>query len=563
MKNKNSSLDGFVPRRPGDKLGDLHLDSGRELLSEGPENKLLHTTGSDMVRALGDSDSGRGLGRSDIDESLKEIDEDTVPEKKLSRRQRRKLAKKLKRPRSLKSRIIRWAVLAIVILLVGVGGYIGYKFFNASGNILQGSIFDIFSSKPLKQDSNGRSNFLILGTAEDDPAHIRNGDGGLTDSILVLSVDQNNKNAYMFSVPRDLYVQFGMACNSGYSGKINEYFNCANSGTTKDAEQDRLAKTQKFVGDIFGIDIQYGIHVNYTVMRDVINAIGGKITITIESRDPRGQMDSNFDWKCGASYYDRIKNCPPNGHYIDYPIGPVTLDAEHALYLAQARGDISPTYGLEMSNPDREKNQQKILIAIRDKALSTGTLTNLGSISNLIDALGNNLRTNIQTDEIRTLVQVAGEIKSNDIRTLSLEGDGTDATTAYTVNSKIGGADVVVSAAGMYNYNDIKAFINKNLSNNPVIREAAPIAVFNGSNTTGLCQSETDKLTSAHYNATCIGNAPSGKYGNVEVYQIGNGNSGTADALAKLYNITIKKTAPPMSVSSDVRFVIIFGSASS
>ncbi len=28
----------------------------------------------------------------------------------------------------------------------------------------------------------------------------------------------------MFSIPRDLYVKFGMACNSGYAGKINEYF---------------------------------------------------------------------------------------------------------------------------------------------------------------------------------------------------------------------------------------------------------------------------------------------------------------------------------------------------
>ncbi|QQR51189.1 hypothetical protein IPF89_05585 [Candidatus Saccharibacteria bacterium] len=55
------------------------------------------------------------------------------------------------------------------------------------------------------------------------------------------------------------------------------------------------------------------------------------------------------------------KNCPPNGHFIDYPNGPVTLDAEHALYLAQARGDVE-NYGFEMSNFDREKNQQKLLL---------------------------------------------------------------------------------------------------------------------------------------------------------------------------------------------------------
>lgn len=63
---------------------------------------------------------------------------------------------------------------------------------------------------------------------------------------------------------------------------------------------------------------QYSVHVNYTVMRDVVKALDG-ITVTIESRDPRGQMDSNFDWKCKggnayASQATMIKNCPPSGH---------------------------------------------------------------------------------------------------------------------------------------------------------------------------------------------------------------------------------------------------------
>lgn len=146
-------------------------------------------------------------------------------------------------------------------------------------------------------------------------------------------------------------------------------------------------------------------------MRDVVKALDG-ITVTIESRDPRGQMDSNFDWKCKdgnayASLATMKKNCPPNGHFIDYPNGPVKLDAEHALYLAQARGDIAPTYGFEQSNFDREKNQQKILVAIKEKAMSGGTLTNLGKVSGLVDALGNNLRTNFDTSEIRTLMSLS------------------------------------------------------------------------------------------------------------------------------------------------------------
>jgi anionic cell wall polymer biosynthesis LytR-Cps2A-Psr (LCP) family protein len=551
MKNKHSSVDGFVPRRSGNQLGDLHSNNKNQAFFDVLENKKLHNNGDDDdIKVLGQSQIGGGLGRSDIDESLQGIDDIKEPVKKLSRRQRRRLEKQsVKKPKSLIRRIIKWFFILILLAGISVGGYMAYKFVSAGNSVFQGSIFEVFKNQPLKQDSNGRSNFLILGTSEDDPGHQGS---NLTDSMLVLSVDQTNKNAYMFSVPRDMEVRYGMACVSGYSGKINAYFSCVSGGTTKDDEQDRLTKTQKLVGDIFGLDIQYGIHVNYTVMRDVVKALGNSITVTIESRNPNGQMDSNFDWKCGSTYSKRIKKCPPSGHYIDYPNGPVKLDAEHALYLAQARGDIAPTYGFEKSNFDREKNQQKILVAIRDKAMSAGTLTNLGSVSQLIDALGSNLRTNIQTNEIRTLMQVASEVKSSDIHTLSfIDGD-----------SPLMGGDANPSA-GLYNYTDIRAFIAKSLSNNQVLQESASTVVLNGTSQVGLGQTEAGKLTAKGFNVTLISNAPTNTYTATEVYQIGTGNSATAAKLASLYKTTVKTTTPPVTVTGDVNFVVIIGAASS
>ncbi len=549
MKNKKYLTDGFIPRRAGDQLGSLHTNSRQAVAVESPESRPLHTDGGEVVRPIGESSTGRGLGRSDIDESLNDIDDSSKePVKKLSRKQRRRLAGQVKRPRSLARRIIKWLVIIIVLAAISAGGYMGYKFLNAGGSIFQGNILDILKNDPLKQDDNGRSNFLILGTSEDDPGHQG---ADLTDSILVLSVDQANKNAYMFNVPRDLEVEYGVACVPGYSGKINAFFSCVNDGTTKEAEQDRLTKSQKLIGDIFGLDIQYGVHVNYTVMRDVVNALGGSITITIESRDPNGQMDSNFDWKCGAGYYTRIKNCPPSGHFIDYPNGPVALDAEHALYMAQARGDIAPTYGFEQSNFDREKNQQKILMAIRDKAMSTGMLTNLGAISSLIDSLGNNLRTNVQVNEIRTLIQIASEIKSDSIKTISLiDGD----------NPVMNGDGN--PTAGRFQYSDIQALIKKNLSSNPIINEAAPIVVLNGTGQTGFGQSKADDLTTAGYTVSLVDNAPDGTYEQVEIYQIGTDSVATAAKLTSLYDVVIKKTPPPITVASDVKFVIIFGATS-
>ena len=414
-------------------------------------------------------------------------------------------------------------------------------------------------SQPLKEDANGRSNFLLVGTSEDDKGHEA---GYLTDSIMILSVDQKNKNAYTFSIPRDLYVEFGQACPAGYSGKINSYFICANDGTDDAAEQDRLTKTRSFIGEIIGMDIQYAAHVNYTVMRDVVNAIGGSIQVNIEGNEGSGPqpnigiMDANFDWKCGKASV-RKTNCPPDGHFIDFEPGIQTLDAEHALYLAQARGH-GQNIGLAQSNFDRERNQQKILVAIRDKAMSAGTLTNLGAVTGLIDALGGNLRTNIETKEVRTLMQLGQDIKSENIISIDLYAQDTP---IFTTGTLPGAGSSVYPKAGVGNYSELRSYIAKQLTSNPVIREAAKITVLNGSGVVGAGQTVADALTDKGFIVDEVGNAPQGTYAAVEIYQIGDGNTATAAKLKELYGVTINSAAPPVSVTGETDFVIIVGKA--
>ncbi len=559
MNNKQPSIDGFIPRRPGSRIGELHTQQPESMAR--PIDRTLHSGDDIEARrpVVGDPRANMAIGRRDIDNSLQQIDDD-APQKQRRRQQKRD--KKDRRPRRKILRIVKWVLIGLAILAVLIGGYLGFKVLFATQTAFKGSLFDLVKNQPLKQDANGRSNFLIVGTSEDDPGHQG---ANLTDSILVLSIDQNKKNAYMFSVPRDLYVQYGQACAEGYAGKINGYFSCVDNGTSPAAEQRRLQQTQQFVGNIFGLDIQYGVHVNYTVVRDVINAIGGSITVDIEGdngngpSDQIGIMDANFDWKCGATKAQRVKNCPPDGHFIDYQPGPQTLDAEHALYLAQARGDAA-NVGLAQSNFDRERNQQKIIVAIKEKALSTGTLTNVVAVSKLIDALGNNLRTNIQTKEIRTLMDLGKNIKSSDIRSLDFYKKG---NMLMTTQSFSNAGSSVVPAAGTFNYDDIRAYITKSLSSNPAAAENANIIVMNGSGVAGAGQKVADNLTSKGFTVGNITNAPSGTYPPITIYQITTNKTATADALKTMYNVTLKTSTPPFSVTGDTDFVIIVGSSSS
>jgi anionic cell wall polymer biosynthesis LytR-Cps2A-Psr (LCP) family protein len=558
MKSRRSSIDGFAPRQSGNTLGERHRE--KKIVAAKPTSSQTRIVVSGAREQPHASSSVKPLGRSDIDESLSSIDAAKSP-KNLSRRQRRKLNKRSKKPKSKVRRIIKWIILIIIIGLLGFGGYYVYKANHAFGKAFKGNIFQVFTQPnvALQQDSNGRTNILVLGTSEDDPGHQGS---DLTDSMMIMSLDQTHKNAYLISIPRDLWVQYNQACASGYEGKINVYYSCEGGDTSVDsvdADRTALTKEASFVGSIFGLTIQYGVNVNYTVFRDVVNAVGGSITVDIQSRDAAGIMDSNFDWKCGATEKLRIANCPPDGHYIQYPNGPATLDAEHALYLAQARGDSAPTYGFEQSNFDREKNQQMIIKAIRDKALSEGIFANPTAITNIINSLGDNLRTTFQADEVKTLVALASSITDANIKSVSL----IDAVPAVVTTGDVDGQSSVEPSDGLYDYSGIQALIAKSLSSNPLIREGANVAVLNGSGVAGAAQTQADALTAAGYTVSDVDSADTTNYTGYTVYAINKTDPDTQAALAKLYKVTVKTTTPPFTVPTGADFVVIVGATPS
>src|SRR5690606_10541770 len=147
----------------------------------------------------------------------------------------------------------------------------------------------------------------------------------------------------------------------------------------------------------------------YSAVTKAVDAVGG-VDVTIESNPPgMGILDRNFDWKCNFQCY-----------YVRYDDGEkVHLDGEHALALSRAR-NAQGGYGLAAGNFDREKNQQKVAKAVREKALSLGTLTNVGRVTELLDAMGDNLKTNVDKSEIQTIVSLASDVPSESIISLDL-----------------------------------------------------------------------------------------------------------------------------------------------
>jgi LCP family protein required for cell wall assembly len=548
MNRPHSSIDGFTLRRrtastqpATPKLDIDRLPVPEQFLQRGQSPSSTGSSAIDqrpMSSTLGEAGTTAASGHlvRDIDDSLRAIDDErpAKPRRRLSR-------KALKR------------IGIVLILIAALGaGYVGIKAFMASGSVFNGNLFDVFSNKQLKKDSYGRSNILLFGTSEDSQAHMDQGAGALTDSIMVLSVDQDKKNAIMFSVPRDLWVDYGRSCLAGYSGKINALYECAKDGASDQTGANALKQA---VGEVFGIDIQYYAKVNYSALKDAVNAVDG-ITVTIDSDDSRGIYDPNFDWQCGATRTQRIQRCPPDGHLVDYENGPVNLDGEHALALARAR-NAAGGYGLSGGNFDREQYQQKIILAIKEKAVSAGTLANPVKVGALIDSVGKNIETNFETSEIKTLVDLASAINKSSIRSISL----VDKDKPLVTTANYSGQSIVRPVAGLEDFSKLQSYIQSQFSGTVVSSEDATIEILNGTDLSGVASKKEAELESRGIIVTSIGDAPtSSSYGAVQWFDTTSGQKPkTAQKLLDVLGEANSGSSLPSGVQSDADFVIIIG----
>lgn len=535
MRKKSASIDGFVPRYPGRSVGDIHKTS---LGAFDRKTTIDEAGGSHRpLRTSSKIETPNSISRAEVDASLREIESEEEQPKK----RRGLFRRRVRPPQSRRRKIIKRVVLAIVILLLIAGAYLGIRAFISSTSIFKGNIFDIFQNKPLKMDENGRTNILIYGTSGSHEDQRHEG-ANLTDTLMVLSIDQKKKDAYMFSLPRDFYVDYGAACLAGYQGKINAMYACYTNGQTDEKSDIAGAKAlQKKFKEITGLSMHYYAHINWAVVISAVNAVGG-VDVHVKGNG-----------SC-AAYGMPEGSVVDNNMQIRLTPGKHRMGGDQALRFSRARGS-SGGCGLDRGDFDRQMNQQKVLKALQQKATSADTLMNIGKVTSLMDALGQNLRTNFEISEIRTLLSLGGDISSDKIISIDLVSD----KNPLIVSGNIAGAgSIQVPRAGTFEYSEIKTFLHKKLNANEITKEDAHIALFNASGIEGYATQQSERLEKQGFNITAIANAPTGTYDNVEIYDITKKKSATKKKLESVYGTKAKTSQPPISVTGDTDFVIIF-----
>jgi polyisoprenyl-teichoic acid--peptidoglycan teichoic acid transferase len=442
----------------------------------------------------------------------------------------------------------RTGIALFALLLIG-GGYFGWKIARTTTKVFGGdsNVLGFLNSSTLKGEDKGRVNILVAGVSTDDPGHEG---GNLTDSIMLVSLDTKNHQAFLLSIPRDMWVNV-----PGYGhSKINaaNAFGDTGSFSAPGYPSGGMGLLEEVVSQNFQIPIHYYAKINYSAFRDAVNAVGG-ISVNVQSEDKRGFYDPNI------SKADQGPLKLANGVQM--------LNGQTALNFARARGD--PTgdgrvaYGYARSDFTRTQNQRLMMLSLKDKITSGGVITNPVKISQLFDVVGKNMKTDLQPSEIRRLYDINKQIKGSDVASLSLNSaDGVNLLANYRSPD---GESALAPAAGLDAFGAIQLYLKKQMTNDPVVKESAKVVILNGGDTTGLASKMSNYVTGKGINVVSVDDGPHTVGGNIIIDQTTKTTSGasakpaTKARLLQLFGSGSGTAAAGSAGYPTADFVIILG----
>lgn len=292
----------------------------------------------------------------------------------------------------------KFILLAVILLLIGA---ILYTFrgkirqvFNPISIIANVSASNLF-------ETDGRTNILILGADTRDTGtesgHV------LTDTMMIVSIGNIDNDIVMISLPRDLWI-------AKYHDKINAVY-----------ELGGIEELRNTVLEVTGIPIHYYVLVTFDLFKQTIDVLGG-IDVNVDNAltDNYYPIEGKETDSCGKSQAEAqklideiFKNItstelafPCRFKTISFQTGAQTMDSTTALEFARSRH----ASGSEGTDFARAKRQQKVIVAIKDKALSMQTLFNPVKLKGLYDAYAKNIVTNMDLKTLESFYLLSQQI---------------------------------------------------------------------------------------------------------------------------------------------------------
>lgn len=293
-------------------------------------------------------------------------------------------------------------VLAVIFVLAGSLCLYGYNTLNSFG-------YEDLPDKPKAtkpQDATGEPSTEDLqfnnessGILLNDPYVLnimlfgtdRYGDEGLSDTMILLSIDNRHQKIKMTSFLRDTYISIPGVC----SHKLNYAYAVGGA-----------ALSIQTIESNYGIQIDRYATVNFSTFKEIVDIMGGvELYVTGEEIDYiNAQVAHN-----GQS------------DYLYASEGMVTLNGQQSLWYARNRGGYYNGMSFSGDDWDRTDRQRKFLEAVITNLKEDASLT---EIVQIVNKVGPMVTTNLKKTEIQSLVANAMTYLKYDIEQCHMPSDG-------------------------------------------------------------------------------------------------------------------------------------------
>ncbi len=319
--------------------------------------------------------------------------------------------------------------------------------------------------QPKLKQTNGLTNILVYGldTRDDNPGLMN------TDTIILVTINHNDKNVVMTSIPRDLTVTFELPNGNSATSKINGAY--ANGEWQK--KGSGTATLKKTVNMVLGLPIHYHVQMTLQGFVDIVDRIGGvDINIPEDYKDayPKSELPRELQDTCNHYYHD--------GEFclFEFKAGDQHLDGQHALIYARSRL-LSPR-----GDYDRARRQQKVIDAVKEKILSSDTYSDPKKLWDLFNIVNKNIKTSKFTiNDVRALLALKDQFDTDKIGHVVLDPMYGNSNGKYIYVPPYDPGQGYRIVARDQTYQEIQDY-HKQILKHPLIYNEAPIiSIYNAS----------------------------------------------------------------------------------
>ncbi len=317
----------------------------------------------------------------------------------------------------------------------------------------------------LKGKEDGRINILLLGAAgQNKPG------GNLTDTVMIMSIDTESKKVALLSLPRDFYAPIITTADVNEKSSI-EKIRISNSFAKINSlypigikEGQGVELVRNAVQEITGLKLNYYVVVDFDGFEKMIDHIGG-VNIVSE----RDIYDPTYP---GPNYSYQTFSLAKGFHNLD---GATALK-----YVRERHDDPEGDFG-------RAKRQQQVIQAVKNKLFSMKTIFNVIAINNILDTLGENIKTDITIKDLESFITLSKIVDLQNIDNVVVDAWKKESLLKVShIPTKNGNAFILIPRVG--NYSEIQE-VTENIFHQDEIKkrrqlmtdENASLAIINKS----------------------------------------------------------------------------------